>query len=420
MDTGNRSELAGLIETDEFQSLFNPDFIESGTIDLPEDEPVTEIIPDEPPPTDSSPVDNTGSLSAKLDPVPVFTIADEQGAPLVATGDDGEKVAGVFISQAEAEQFVVQLQEENPELATQVRVVPVSLGEVYNLSESAQTEESGLNFAYVPEEESVADATNVQNANGEQYEGGVPLFVARNGPEGGYLTIERDGQQVIPFFFDLEQLEDLVARFEEQRPELAGNINIDVVPLEGVIETFETSEDPILDQIVLVPTEESIEFVQSTEDSNSDRQDVYRFFNQDTGVHFYTSSEVERDSIVDGLPNFNLEGVSYEVVDPLTGMEDANVVHRFRNQDTGVHIYTINEAERSFIADNLNNYEYEGEVFAAYTSQVEGTIPVHRFYDSQLDSHFYTPSEAERESVENDLPNYNYEGIAYYAYSADG
>jgi len=66
MDTGNRSSLAGLIETDEFQSLFNPDFIESGTIDLPEDEPVTEIIPDEPPPTDSSPVKNTGSLSAKL------------------------------------------------------------------------------------------------------------------------------------------------------------------------------------------------------------------------------------------------------------------------------------------------------------------------------------------------------------------
>ena len=365
----------------------------------------------------SEPIDDEEELVfAKLDPIPVFTIADAEGAPLVANNDDEGRVAGVFISREDAEQFVVQLQEENPELASQVRVVPVSLGEVYQLSETTEAEGGDLNFAYVPEEDAVDSATAIGEANQNPYQGGVPLFVARGGEDNGYLTIERNGQQVIPFFFDLEQLEELTTKFAEQRPESAASLTIEVVPLEGVIETLATSDDPTLEQIVLIPTEESIAFLQSVDDG---REDVYRFFNQETGVHFYTASEVERDNILENLPNFSLEGTSYEVIDPLTGSSDTNVVHRFRNQNTGVHVYTIDEAERSFIAENLSNYEYEGEVFAAYTSQVEGTIPIHRFYNLQLDAHFYTPSEAERESVENNLPNYDYEGIAYYAYPVD-
>ena len=181
-------------------------------------------------------------------------------------------------------------------------------------------------------------------------------------------------------------------------------------------------------QIVLVPTEESREFLESNNDNSNnsnnandsgDRNNVYRFFNEDTGVHFYTSSEVERDNIIDNLPNFSSEGVSYQVVDPLTGEANTSVVHRFLNQNTGVHVYTASATERSFIEESLPNYQYEGEVFAAYSSQVPGTIPVHRFYNTQADAHFYTPSEAERESVENNLPNYEYEGVAYYAYPAD-
>ena len=199
----------------------------------------------------------------KLDPVPVFTIADEQGAPLVASGDDEAKVAGVFISQEDANQFVEQLKTKNPELAGKVKVVPVSLGEVYKLAESAKTDENALNFAYVPQEEAVTSAKTIGEANQQPYQGGVPLFVAKGGEDKGYLTIERDSQQVIPFFFDKQQLEEMVAKFKEQKPEIAGSVDIEVVPLEGIIETLETSEDKMLEKIVLVPTEESIQFLQN-------------------------------------------------------------------------------------------------------------------------------------------------------------
>ena len=203
----------------------------------------------------------------KLDPVPVFTIADEQGSPLVASGDDEAKVAGVFISQKDANEFVNQLKDKNPELADKVKVVPVSLGEVYKLAEAAQTEENALNFAYVPQEEAVTSAETIGEANQQPYQGGVPLFVARGGEDKGYLTIERDSQQIIPFFFDKQQLEQMVARFKEQKPEIAESINIEVVPLEGMIDTLETSEDKMLEKIRLVPTEESLQFLQSISNS---------------------------------------------------------------------------------------------------------------------------------------------------------
>ncbi len=197
----------------------------------------------------------------KLNPVPVFTIADEQGAPLVASGENNAKVAGVFISQQDAENFVSKLQTEKPELAQKVKVVPVSLGEVYKLAQASENQTNGLEFAYVPDQEEVDSAKTILSENGQQYQGGVPLFVAKGGEQNGYLTIEKNSQQVIPFFFEKKQLEDVVNKFKEQKPELADTVNIEVVLLEGVIDTLQKSNDEMLNKIILVPSTESLQFV---------------------------------------------------------------------------------------------------------------------------------------------------------------
>ena len=199
-------------------------------------------------------------VKEKLDPVPVFTIADDKGAPLVATGEDGGKVAGVFISQREADEFIARLIVKDPELAVKVKVVPVSLGEVNNLNR-----QDNLSFAYVPENTEVENAQDIMTANGNEYEGGVPLFVAKLEDE--YMTITRDDEQVIPFFFELAKVEELIAKYKAKNSESAeaSDIEIGVVPLEGVIETLENSQgdDSKLEKLVLVPTSESIEFLQS-------------------------------------------------------------------------------------------------------------------------------------------------------------
>ncbi len=142
---------------------------------------------------------------------------------------------------------------------------------------------------------------------------------------------------------------------------------------------------------------------------------VYRFFNNDTGVHFYTASVAERDFVDENLSNFTSEGASYRGVDPLTGTPEPLPVYRFLNQDTGVHLYTIDENERNFVQNELSNFSFEGEAFFAYTTPVEGTIPIYRFFNSTSGAHFYTPSTSERDFVESDLPDFQSEGIAYYA-----
>jgi len=149
---------------------------------------------------------------------------------------------------------------------------------------------------------------------------------------------------------------------------------------------------------------------------NNSEATVYRFFNPDVGVHFYTASEAERDNVEENLPNFEFEGESYTTVDPTTGGQE---VYRFFNSTTGVHLYTTNEVERDSIIENLPDFQFEGVQFYAYETEVEGSIPVYRFFERTLGVHFYTPSEAERDNVQANLPNYNFEGIAYYALPLD-
>ena len=148
----------------------------------------------------------------------------------------------------------------------------------------------------------------------------------------------------------------------------------------------------------------------SQETPSSERTTVYRFLNQDTGVHFYTANEEEKNA-VEQSNSFSSEGASYDAVDPITG---GVPVYRFLNQDTGVHLYTISEAERN-ATTNLANFSLEGEAFSAYGTQVEGSIPIYRFFNNDTGAHFYTPSEIEKDNIENNLSNFQSEGIAYYA-----
>ena len=147
---------------------------------------------------------------------------------------------------------------------------------------------------------------------------------------------------------------------------------------------------------------------------------VYRFLRTDTQTQFYTTSEVERDTVVDTLPNYELEGISFVGApapvqgDLLTG---TSPVYRFFNTTTGIHLYTADENERAFVEENLDNYVTEGTPYYGYDTQVEGTVPLYRFYNAQLDAHFYTPNAEERD-VFIESPDYVPEGggdgIAFY------
>ena len=198
-----------------------------------------------------------------LTPVPVFTITDVGGSPLVATTDNGS-VGGIFISKSDADTFVDQLRVENPDLAASVEVIPISLSEAYENSNS-----NNLQFAFVPESQEVDLATSLLQQKGQdiqQFEG-VPLFAARE-PNEGYLTISRNEGQTIPFFFKLEDLQELLDRAQSQQPDLFSSVEIEVVNLEGVINALERDNDTFLDRITFIPSRESLEFVEDLQQFN--------------------------------------------------------------------------------------------------------------------------------------------------------
>ena len=144
---------------------------------------------------------------------------------------------------------------------------------------------------------------------------------------------------------------------------------------------------------------------------------VFRFFDPIAGGHFYTVDENERNFVQENLDNYLFEGETYQAIDPING-DGAEEVYRFFNPTTGVHLYSTSEVERDFIIENLDNFSYEGVKFYAFDSEVEGSIPVFRFFERTLGVHFYTPNEVERDFVLENLDNYNFEGVAYYTLPA--
>ena len=210
----------------------------------------------------------------KLLSVPVFTITDNEGSPLVASSKEGENgeiaVAGVFIERADAQAFITRLRSSNPTLAGSVKVVPVRMSEVYELALEAKENQENLEFAYVPAEDQVNTAISLINQIRKQENkaeikafNGVPLFAARGGKQGGYLTVQQDNEQIIPFFFNKAELQSMIDRFKREKPDLANTVTIQVLDLEGVLETFRKDNNPKLDRVWLIQPQESVDFINS-------------------------------------------------------------------------------------------------------------------------------------------------------------
>ena len=272
---------------------------------------------------------------------------------------------------------------------------------------------------------------SIQDTGGLYFEGGEPILFETDSGDSGTdattfvgITSAGDSEYEISQF---RQIRDSISSGEPLTNTVQGDGDDEDQFIDG--EPYDVTLG--LNQTYTLAPGESVDYETATyfgsgapEDLGSeiggnvsDGVDVYRFFRTDTQTQFYTTSEVERDSILNNLPQYELEGVSFvgaPSVDPLTG---TSPVYRFFNQDTGIHLYTADENERAFVEQNLDNYVLEGTPYYGYDTQQEGTIPLYRFYNAGLDAHFYTPNAEERDFFLNS-PNYVPEGggdgIAFY------
>ncbi len=203
----------------------------------------------------------------KLNPIPVFAVADDKGFPLIATFQEDDldsNVTGIFMSRSDANEFVQQLKTEKPEVGDKVQVVLTTLGNIYQFANTEEAKKSELTFEFVPTDEQLSEATKVTK---EENFRGVPLFFASVQSEGKEIYLPHaDGK--IRLFFDVEPLQNQINAFKNKEPEFASTVKINTMPLEVFISLLQDNKLPKADQdllkeMVLMPSEESMGLINS-------------------------------------------------------------------------------------------------------------------------------------------------------------
>lgn len=157
-------------------------------------------------------------------------------------------------------------------------------------------------------------------------------------------------------------------------------------------------------------------------------ESVYRFFNTRDKAFFYTTSTFERDMILDrsSVSRDNVD--EWPFVYQGTTFEDAHTykggvaLERFYNTQTGHHFFTISQPEAEMIKGKIAAKEwpfvYEGKTFSVYASDpTPGTqgqeVAVERFYSPTLNRHWFTSSTEEINQIRL-TGIWNDEGVAFW------
>ena len=93
-------------------------------------------------------------------------------------------------------------------------------------------------------------------------------------------------------------------------------------------------------------------------------------------------------------------------------------LHRLFNPETGDHFYTTYEWERD-TAQREHGYRNEGVACYVFESQGEKRTPLYRLYNQQTNDHLYTTSASERNTAKG-MHGYLDEGITCYVFSDAG
>ncbi|MDR2975865.1 MAG: hypothetical protein LBV19_00945 [Streptococcaceae bacterium] len=139
-------------------------------------------------------------------------------------------------------------------------------------------------------------------------------------------------------------------------------------------------------------------FCAMTRPASADVQ-MYRLYNPNSGEHFYTASQSERDHVL--FSGWKYEGIGWQAP------ESGSPVYRLYNPNAGDHFYTMSSFERDQLV--LKGWNYEG--ISWYSG---GEIPLYRSYNpnAQAGAHNYTTSQNEANMLAG--AGWSSEGISWY------
>lgn len=156
---------------------------------------------------------------------------------------------------------------------------------------------------------------------------------------------------------------------------------------------------------------------------------VYRFFNTIDNAFFYTINPDERAVVLRNSGPNNRDQVDWPYVYQGSKFQSAHSypgavpLYRFYNTQTGHHFFTVNENERAYILRQVQEAGWpfvdEGVAFEVYASDPTPSAqgrerPVYRFYSNTLNRHVFTTSDTELQFFDASQDWIN-EGVGFYA-----
>lgn len=152
-----------------------------------------------------------------------------------------------------------------------------------------------------------------------------------------------------------------------------------------------------------------------SEGPDNDASNIHRFYNAQSGVHFYTPSDEEKENIMNNPDwGYQYEGVAYQAL-----ANDGVELFRFYNSARQYHFLTKSPEEAqaiisSSVGENFDlitgagqepvpggwGYKYEGRTYRVADDMTEEySTPVYRFFQPQKSVHFYSSSLDEVKNV---------------------
>lgn len=201
-------------------------------------------------------------IKGKLDNIPVWLITNPEGTPFSSflPQQNGNSVTGVYMSRQEAQAFINKIGSVADPKFARLQATPIPLGVIFQEVQKTKNQPKRLLFAFTPVDKEIQGAKNLLQRSGQQVSDfrSVPIFMVRFAPDKSYVPIKLEqNQEIVPLFFSMQDAKNLLNQVKPKFPQA----DIQVVDVDGILNTLQAKNDPWLNRVVFYPSPEARAYI---------------------------------------------------------------------------------------------------------------------------------------------------------------